>query len=105
VIDSKIAFVYGKNSEDVVEVAKKHQLAENLFFLPLNEFLKDPKSYTVNEKIIISADVSEIKGLIQKGANECDFSLAIVARKDQNALRDSFHLSQNIDENITQALE
>jgi uncharacterized hydrophobic protein (TIGR00271 family) len=105
VIDSKIAFVYGKNSEDVVEVAKKHKLAENLLFVPLNEFLKDPKSYTVNEKIIISADVSEIKGLIQKGANECDFSLAIVARKDQNALRDSFHLSQNIDENITQALE
>ncbi len=103
--ESKIYFVFGSDSKSVVEIAKKHTLSELLSFVTLEEFLKDPKRYTKNEKILLCASTDEIKSVMKVAMSDCSFAISIVAREDQNYLRDSFHLSQDLSTNITQALE
>ncbi len=104
-LEDKIPFVYSDECIEVVNIAKEHPMADTLLFVKLDEFLKDIKSFAKNHKIIISANIEEIKEVMKIGGGECDFALAIVAKKDQVALRESFHLSSNITQNITQALE
>ena len=105
-MSDKIYFIFGTQTKTVLEIAKSHPLSSILEFVSLDSFLKDPKKYTSNEKILVSASTDEIKTLMKLSIkSDCSFAISIVAREDQNYLRDSFHLSKNIEENITQALE
>ena len=102
--EDKIAFVYGKGSEEVVEKAKKHHYASSLEFIMIEEFLLHTETFTHNEKVLICAEIEEIKSVMEV-AEECAFSLAFIPQAKQNALRESFHLSNSVEENITLAME
>ena len=101
-----IPFVYGEGSQEVLEEAKSHPMADTLYFVEYDEFLKDPKKYVKNLKILVCASLEQIKELLKIGSSkECEYALSIIAQPNQVALRESFHLSPNIQENITQALQ
>ncbi len=102
--EDKIAFIYGKGSEAVLEKAKAHHYASHLEFIMIEEFKLHPETFTHNQKVLICAEVEEIKEIIEM-AGECTFSLAFIPQAKQTALRESFHLSTSVDENITLAME
>ncbi len=101
-----IPFVYGEGSEKVLEIAKSHPLASHLNFVSYDAFVSDPKQFVHNQKVIVCASIDQIKTLMARGSEaSCEYALSIVAQPTQVALRESFHLSRNIEESITQALE
>ena len=102
--EDKLAFVYGTGSEEVLVVAKEHPYTEHLDFIMIEEFLLHPETFTSNQKVLICANISEIKSVMEM-AEECDFSLAFIPQKKQTALRESFHLTGTTKENITLAME
>ncbi len=102
--EDKIAFIYGSGSEEVVEKAKAHHYASHLEFIMIEEFMLHPETFTQNQKVLICAAVEEIKRVMEL-AEECTFSLAFIPQAKQTALRESFHLSSSVDENITLAME
>jgi len=102
--EDKIAFIYGKGSEVVVEKAKKHHYQDHLEFIMIDEFILHPETFTLNQKVLICAEIDEIKQVMEM-AEECTFSLAFIPLSKQTALRESFHLSSSVDENITLAME
>ena len=105
-VTKTIPFVFGEGSKEVVEAAKSHPMADMLHFVEFDEFVKDPKKYVKNLKVLVCASLEQIKELLKIGSlSECEYALSIVAQPSQVALRESFHLSSNIQENITQALE
>ena len=103
-IEDKLTFVYGEGSDEVLASAKEHPMVELLDFVMLEEFLLHPETFTYNQKVLICAEVEEIKSVMEV-AEECAFSLAFIPQKKQTALRESFHLSTKVEENITLALE
>jgi len=102
--DDKLAFVYGNGSEEVLEKVKAHAYAEHLEFITLEAFLFETKNFTKNQKVLLCAEVDEIKGVME-AAEKCDFSLAFIPQKKQTALRESFHLSTKVEDNLTLAME
>ncbi len=102
--EDKLAFVYGTGSEVVVEKAKAHHYASSLEFIMIDEFILHPETFTQNQKVLICAEIEEIKQVMEI-AQECTFSLAFIPQSKQTALRASFHLNSSIDENITLAME
>ncbi len=102
--ENKIAFIYGTGSEEVLEKAQAHHYASHLEFVMLEEFILHPETFTQNEKVLICASMPEIKQVMEM-ADECTFALSFIPQSKQNALRDSFHLSASVDENITLAME
>jgi len=102
--EDKLAFLYGTGSEEVIEKAKMHHYAPQLEFVMIEEFLRHPKTFTINQKVLICAEIDEIKQVLEL-AEECTFALAFVPQNKQTALRESFRLSTSIDENITLAME
>jgi uncharacterized hydrophobic protein (TIGR00271 family) len=102
--EDKLAFVYGAGSEEVVKIAKEHPYAQHLEFIMIEEFLLHPETFISNQKVLICAEICEIKSLMEV-AEEFDFSLAFIPQKRQIALRESFHLSTSTQENITLAME
>jgi uncharacterized hydrophobic protein (TIGR00271 family) len=102
--EDKLAFVYGQGSEEVVAIAKEQPYASHLEFIMIDEFLLHPETFIANQKVLICADICEIKAVMEV-AEEYDFSLAFIPQKKQTALRESFHLSASTAENITLAME
>ncbi len=102
--EDKLAFVYGKGSEEVLKVAKEHPYAQHLECIMIEEFLLHPETFIANQKVLICADICEIKSVMEV-AEEFAFSLAFIPQKKQTALRESFHLSASTAENITLAME
>ncbi len=102
--ENKLAFVYGKGSEDVLEKVKAHAYAEHLEFIMIEEFLLHTETFTHNQKVLFCGEVDEIKTVMEV-AEECNFSLAFIPQKKQTALRESFHLSTDVEENLTLAME
>ncbi len=103
-MEDKIAFVYGKGSEEVLKKVESHPLASHLEPIMIEEFVRQPEAYSHNHKVLICASINEIKKVLEL-ALECSFALAFVPQASQRALRDSFHLSMDVEENITLALE
>jgi uncharacterized hydrophobic protein (TIGR00271 family) len=102
--EDKLAFLYGEGSEAVVAQVKADPYAEYLEFIMIEEFMLHPSSYTNNQKVIVSASIEEIKALLEI-AEECTFSLAFIPQESQHALRESFHLSSSVQENLRLAME
>ena len=102
--EDKLAFVYGSGSEEVVEEVQKHPYAKHLEFIMIEEFLRHPETFTHNQKVLICAQVDEIKEVLEL-AQECTFSLAFIPQSNQTALRESLHLSSDLEKNLTIAME
>ncbi len=103
-MNDKIAFVYGSDCDDILKEAQNNQYAPYLDFIMIDEFVKNPQLFSQNHKILLCGEIAEIKSVIEL-AEEGSCSLGLIPKKKQHALRESFHLSNSIQENITLAME
>lgn len=96
----KIAFVYGKNSSELLKKIKKHKLSSDFTFIDYESFMHQKMDY---DRVLISGDIDEIKALFFRAISN-DFEVAIIPSSLQVSLLDSFSLSKNLSENLEIAL-
>ncbi|RUM68784.1 MAG: TIGR00341 family protein [Sulfurospirillum sp.] len=96
-------FVYDCESEAEVEKEiRGGTYAQELTFITVEAFLKTKRA-TEEDKVIIFAEIGEIKRLIAQSF-VFGYSVAIVAKKEQKNLRDTFEIPKAYDEAIKVAL-
>jgi len=101
---SVIYFVYDCESEKVVaEQIRPLAMATSVEFLTVDQLLKK-KSITSDTKVILFAEVEDIKKVIAHSFIY-GFSVALIAKKSQKSLRDTFEIPPSYDKAFQIALE
>lgn len=93
--------VYGDESKDIRDEVKKIDNA--IEAVTVDKFLQD-ETLTSNDHVMIFASADEMKQILQKAHND-DFSVAILALKNQNTLRATFEISPKLEDALKVALE
>ncbi len=97
-------FVYGcESEEEVVQQIKGSDFDQKLTFMSVDAFL-EYKGATAEDRVIVFAEIQEIKRLIAE-ASVYGFQIAIVAKKEQKNLRDTFEIPKNYQKALKIALE
>ncbi len=100
-ISKKVYLVYGDESTDIRDEVRK--INSTIELLSVDKFLKD-ETFTSSDHVIISANTDEMKDVLQK-AHIDDFSVAILALKNQNTLRATFEIPVKLEDALEIALE
>ena len=95
-----VAFVYGVESEKILDEVKKYALSSNLTFLSFDEFMHREMEF---KRVLVSGNIHEIKALFFRAISN-NFEVAIIPYTNQEALRDSFSLSKDLFENLQIAI-
>lgn len=95
-----VAFVYGEDSQKVLDEVKKYTLSLELTFLSFDAFMHQKMAF---KKVLISGNIYEIKAVFFRAISN-GFEVAIIPHLNQGALRDSFSLSKDIFQNLQTAL-
>ena len=95
-----VAFVYGEDSQKVLDEVKKYTLSLELTFLSFDAFMHQKMAF---KKVLISGNIYEIKAVFFRAISN-GFEVAIIPHLNQEALRDSFSLSKDIFQNLQTAL-
>jgi uncharacterized hydrophobic protein (TIGR00271 family) len=96
----RVAFVYGEDSQKVLDEVKKYTLSLELTFLSFDTFMHQKIAFT---KVLVSGNIYEIKAVLFKAISN-NFEVGIIPHLNQEALRDSFSLSKDIFQNLQTAL-
>ncbi len=97
-------FVYDCDSKEEVEKEiKGSDFDQELHFMTVENFFKTKRA-TADDKVIIFAELAEIKRLIAQSFI-FGFSVGIVAKKRQKNLRDTFEIPKAYDEALKVALQ
>ncbi len=98
-----VYFVYGKQCEAVSEEINKSQYTTLFKSTFIEDFIID-EAVTSADRVITCGSTDEIKQILKK-ASETGFSVALLAQKNQSALRSTFEIPKNRDESLKIALE
>jgi uncharacterized hydrophobic protein (TIGR00271 family) len=96
----RVAFVYGEESQTLLDEIKKYTLSLDLTFLSFEAFMHQKIHF---HKVLVSGNIYEIKAVFFRAISN-GFEVAIIPHPNQEALRDSFALSKDIFENLQTAL-
>ncbi len=96
----EIAFIYGEDSQKVLDEVKKYTLSLELTFLSFDTFMHQKMEF---KKVLISGNIYEIKAVFSRAISN-GFEVAIIPHLKQEALRDSFSLSKDIFQNLQTSL-
>jgi uncharacterized hydrophobic protein (TIGR00271 family) len=97
----KIAFIYGKECNELLEKVKKDPLSSELEFISYDGFMHKDSPY---ERVLVSGDLDEIKSIFARAISR-GFEVALIPNSSQVSLQESFSLSKKLDENLQIALE
>jgi len=89
-----IYLVYEDASVDIRDAVRK--IDSSIKAVTVDNFLKD-ETLTSSDHVVISASIDEIKRIFQK-AHKDDFSVAILAQKNQNTLRATFEIPLKLED-------
>lgn len=102
-ITENVYFVYGKQCENILEEVSKSQYAALFSLVFIDDFLKN-EAVSNSDRVIICGSTNEIKQILKKACKQ-DFSVALLAKKNQNTLRSTFEIPKNREESLKAALE
>ena len=96
----RVAFVYGEESQALLDEVRKYTLSLDLTFLSFEAFMHQKIHF---HKVLVSGNIYEIKAVFFRAISN-GFEVGIIPHPNQEALRDSFSLSKDMFENLQTAL-
>ncbi len=96
----KIAFVYGKECNNVLEKVKQDSCSLEFVFIDHETFMHQDMDYN---KVLVSGDIDEIKAVFSRAIRN-GFEVSIIPDASQISLQESFSLSKNVSDNLNTAL-
>ncbi len=96
-------FVYGCDESENVLKFKDFPSGKDLYFMMIDDFLSQ-KEATTDDRVIVYGDADEIKAVMEQSF-VYGFSVALVAKKEQRYLRETFEIPKNPQEALRLACE
>ncbi len=96
-------FVYGEQSEDILDEVAGTQWGSQFRQLPVEQFLEEP-ALQQEDRVAVCGGPEEIKRVLGKASEE-GFSVAFVARRQQSTLRSTFHVPEKVEDALQAVLE
>lgn len=99
----KAYLVYGADCQKTNEQVQKSKFSSALTHVDINTFLTD-ETIKSDDRVIVAGSTDEIKSVLYK-AQTNSFCVALLTLKDQNTLRDTFEIPDNIEDALQIALQ